>query len=189
MSPRSGGHRKAATVAGQSKGIQYWVIASMALAVLGSFGPWVKALGQSVSGVDGSNDGWLVIGAVLLGGLLFYATRTSRGAGLWALLGGGAGLAITIYDRSNVQNVIDSSGLASALVQVGWGLNVALAGSASLAVAGLVGLLQSGNAAPSAAPFAAPTSMPTAPPSALPPDPPPAAPTTAPVAPTTPPTI
>jgi len=29
----------------------------------------VKALGQSVGGTDGSNDGWLVVGAALSGGL------------------------------------------------------------------------------------------------------------------------
>jgi hypothetical protein len=38
---------------GERKGLQYWVLASALGMVLGAFGPWVKALGQSVSGVDG----------------------------------------------------------------------------------------------------------------------------------------
>jgi hypothetical protein len=115
---------------------------SVGLMLLGAFGPWVKALGQSVGGTDGSNDGWLVAAAAALGGLLFYATRTSRGAGVWAMLGGGAGLAVTLYDRNNIQSKIDQGGaLVKALAQVGWGLNVALLGSASLTVAGLAWLL------------------------------------------------
>jgi hypothetical protein len=106
---------------------------------VGAFGPWVKALGQSVGGTDGSNDGWLVVAAALIGGLLFYMTRTQRAAGVWALLGGIAGVAVTLYDRSNVQNAINSGGaLTHALVQVGWGLNLALAASASMAIAGAV---------------------------------------------------
>jgi hypothetical protein len=107
--------------------------------VIGAFGPWVKALGLSAGGTDGSNDGWLVVAAAVVSGLLFYATRTHRAAGVWGLLGGIAGVAITFYDRSKVQNAIDDGGaMAQALVQVGWGLNVALAASASMSVASAV---------------------------------------------------
>src|SRR5436309_14409061 len=82
--------------------LQWWVLGSAALMVIGAFGPWVKALGQSVGGTDGSNDGWLVVAAAVIGGLLFYATRTHRTAGVWALLGGIGGVAVTLYDRSQV---------------------------------------------------------------------------------------
>ena len=119
--------------------LQWWVLGSATLMVVGAFGPWVKALGQSVGGTDGCNDGWLVVAAAVIGGALFYATRANRGGGVWALLGGIAGVAITLYDRSNVQNAIDKGGaFTRALVQVGWGLNLALAASASMAVAGAV---------------------------------------------------
>jgi hypothetical protein len=125
----------------QQKGqaLQWWVLGSAVLMVVGAFGPWVKALGQSVSGTDGSNDGWFVVAAAVIGGLLFYANRAHRAAGVWALLGGIAGVGITLYDRSNVQNAIDKGGaFAQALVQIGWGLNLALAASASMAVAAAV---------------------------------------------------
>jgi hypothetical protein len=107
--------------------------------VLGAFGPWVKALGQGVGGTDGSNDGWLVVVAAGLGGLLSYTLRGRRAAGVWAFLGGIAGAAITLYDRSNVQDAIDRSGaLAQTLVQIGWGLNLALLASVSMTIAGAV---------------------------------------------------
>ncbi|MDT4891481.1 MAG: hypothetical protein QOE97_516 [Pseudonocardiales bacterium] len=119
--------------------LQWWVLGSAALMVLGAFGPWVKALGQSVGGTDGSNDGWLVVAAAVIGGALFYATRAHRGGGVWAMLGGVAGVAVTLYDRSNVQNAIDKGGtFTQALVQIGWGLNLALAASASMTAAGAV---------------------------------------------------
>ena len=34
-----------------------WVVASAALMVVGSFGPWAKVLALTVSGTDGGNDG------------------------------------------------------------------------------------------------------------------------------------
>jgi hypothetical protein len=144
-----------------------WVLGSAGLMVLGAFGPWVKALGQSVSGTDGSNDGWLVIAAAAFGGLLFYlARRTSRGAGVWAILGGAAGVAITLYDRQHIQHAIDQGGaFAAALASVGWGLNLALAASASLGIAGLVwqmGMERTQPAIPEAPPL--PLAPPIAPP-------------------------
>jgi len=121
------------------QGIQLWVFGSAALMVIGAFGPWVKALGLSAGGTDGSNDGWLVVAAAAISALLFYARRTHGAAGVWGLLGGIAGLAITLYDRTRVQNAIDEGGaMAQALAQVGWGLNLALAASASMSVASSV---------------------------------------------------
>jgi hypothetical protein len=147
--------------------------------VLGAFGPWVKVLGQSVGGTDGSNDGWLVVAAAVIGGLLFYATRSSRSAGVWALLGGVAGVAVTLYDRSHVQDAIDQGGpLAQALVHVGWGLNLALAGSVSMTIAAAVYWFKSREEAqplppPSSVPPPTPASPLPAPPSAVVPAPPP----------------
>jgi hypothetical protein len=128
----------------QGKGVRYWVLGSAALMVVGAFGPWVKALGIfSVGGTDGSNDGWLVVAAAVIGGVLFYATRRDRGSGLWVLLAGIAGVAVTLYDRSHVQNAIDRGGVfAQAIVQVGWGLNLALIASISLGIVGIVRLAQ-----------------------------------------------
>lgn len=130
-------------LAGRRSGLQAWVLGSAGVMVLGSFGPWIKALGQSVSGVDGSNDGWFVVALAAIGGLLFYASRSHRAAGVWAILAGAGGLAITIHDRSRVQHAIDQGGaLTKALASVGWGLNVALIASGSMVLAGLISLAQ-----------------------------------------------
>ncbi len=49
------------------------------------------------------------------------------------------GVFTTLYDRQHVQHVIDQTGIfGQALVNVGWGLNLALLASASMAVAGIV---------------------------------------------------
>jgi hypothetical protein len=123
------------------QGIRIWMGISVALMLVGAFGPWVKALGTSVNGTDGSNDGWLVVAAAGIGGLLFFVLRERRQAGVWPLLGGLGGLAVTVHDRSNVQNAINGNALASALVQVGWGLNLALGASISMTVAAVVYLI------------------------------------------------
>ena len=155
---------------------------SAALMIVGAFGPWVQALGQSVGGTDGSNDGWLVVAAALIGGLLFYATRSSRSAGVWALLGGIGGIAVALYDRSHLQNAIDHGGpLARALVQVGWGLNLALAASVSMTIAAAVYWLMAREQEqeqeqpfpqPSAVPSPTSAPLPTSAPSAAPTPPP-----------------
>ena len=38
------------------QGIRWWVFGSAALMVVGAFGPWVKALGQSVGGTEEGAD-------------------------------------------------------------------------------------------------------------------------------------
>lgn len=125
------------------RGIQWWLFASVALMLGGAFGPWASFLAVSVSGADGSNDGWVVVGAALVGGGLAYATRSSRGAGVCAFLGGGAGFVVTAHDRGHVQTAINQGGaFARALVHVGWGLNLALAASISMAFAGVAAVLQ-----------------------------------------------
>jgi hypothetical protein len=51
------------------------------------------------------------------------------------------GAATTIYDRHHISSAISKAGpFARAVAQVGWGLNLALIASISLAVAGLVWL-------------------------------------------------
>jgi hypothetical protein len=133
-----------------------WVLGSAGLMVIGALGPWVKTLGFSSSGTDGSNDGWLVVGAAVIGGGLFLLTRSAKVAGVWALLGGLAGTATTIHDRNKVSHAISTSGgLARAFVQIGWGLNLAMLASISFAIAGLGWLLTfkpEARAAPAAVP-------------------------------------
>src|SRR5207245_10709136 len=76
-----------------------WIGASALLMAVGAFGPWVKAFAISVSGTDGSNDGWVVLGAAVVGAGLAAVTRANRGAGAWALLAGRVGGGTTRYAR------------------------------------------------------------------------------------------
>jgi hypothetical protein len=63
----------------RQQGLFWWTLVSAGLMVVGAFGPWVKALGIGVSGTDGSNDGWIVVGTALVGGILFLGlARTAE---------------------------------------------------------------------------------------------------------------
>jgi hypothetical protein len=116
-----------------------WVLASAGFMVIGAFGPWAKVLALSVSGTDGSNDGWLVVAAAAIAALLFFLLRNQARAGLWPVLGGVAGAAIALYDRHSFTSAVDQGGvLAHAVAQVGWGLNLTILASVSLLVAGVV---------------------------------------------------
>jgi hypothetical protein len=115
-----------------------WALISVGLMIVGAFGPWATVLGASVSGTDGHNDGWIVIVIALLGGLFVYGRRESRDAGIWALLIGGIGVAATLYDRHNLSSAISQAGAFGAVIaHIGWGLNLSLFASVSLAASGL----------------------------------------------------
>ena len=123
-----------------------WIgLAAAAAMIIGSFGPWAKAVGLlnvSISGTDGSNDGWLVVAAAVLGaGAMVAYSRGSRFAALGVLIAGAAGAAVTYYDRGNVTEVNQAKTSDLIALQVGWGLNLATGASVVLGVAGLVALL------------------------------------------------
>jgi hypothetical protein len=121
----------------------WWVVGSAGLMLIGAFGPWVKALGVSANGTDGNNDGWLVVGAAVIGGGVFLLKRYSRFAGIWPFLGGVAGTITTVYDRSNIKDAVEEGGeFVRALVQVGWGLNLAMVASISFAASGVAWFLK-----------------------------------------------
>ena len=52
--------------------------------VVGALGPWATVFGSSVSGTDGSNDGWLVVAAAAIGGGLYYGATQGCGLSLQA---------------------------------------------------------------------------------------------------------
>ncbi len=132
----------------QNQGVQWWLFVSAGLMLIGGFGPWVSVMMISANGTDG--DGWFVIVAAVAGAGLYYARRTSKRAGAWAIAGGVLGLAVTAYDRSNLEHAINHGGVfGQSLLHVGWGLNLALLASLSLAIAGVAAILK---AEPEAAP-------------------------------------
>ena len=120
----------------------WWVVASAALMVVGSFGPWAKVLGFTVSGTDGSNDGWFVVAIAVVAGAVLLWKRRKTQAGFAAIVGGVLGASVAMYDRSNVKDAASESGEVGELVQVGWGLNLALVASISLAISGAVWLVK-----------------------------------------------
>jgi hypothetical protein len=109
--------------------------------VVGAFGPWVTALSESVTGVDGSSDGWFVIGAAVLGAILLltYRGQPTRAKAIWILIFAVIATAVTFYDRHHASNAIsnNSNELVRALAHIGWGLTLAMVASISLGVAAL----------------------------------------------------
>src|SRR5438132_4177362 len=133
-------------------GVFWWGLVSGAAMIVGAFGPWVKVLGYSVSGTDGSNDGWIILVLAVIAILLIFAASgeriASRLAASLVLVIGIAGSAVTIYDRGNLHAAIENGGaLTQALASVGWGLNLAMVASISLAIQGLVYMLRPREAA------------------------------------------
>lgn len=120
----------------------WWVVGSAVLMVVGSFGPWAKVLGFTVSGTDGSNDGWFVVAIAVAAGAVFLWQRESTRAGFAAIVGGVLGATVAIYDRSNLKDAASEGGELGELVQVGWGLNLAMLASISLAIAGAAWVLK-----------------------------------------------
>ncbi len=118
-----------------------WVAASVGLMVVGAFGPWVELLGLSARGTDSGNDGWLVVAVAVVAGAIFRWQRRTPRAGVAAIAGGVLGAIITVYDRLNVGDAAGETGQAADLVQAGWGLNLAILASISLALAGVVWVL------------------------------------------------
>jgi hypothetical protein len=109
----------------------------------GAFLPWATVFGISVSGMDGS-DGWI---ALAIGGLLaligFANLRTDAtgGARLVGLLAGLAAAGLGIWKYSSVRDIGVDNELAGALVQVGTGVYLMIAGGA-LGVLAALGLRQ-----------------------------------------------
>jgi hypothetical protein len=134
----------------------WWVVVSAALMVVGSFGPWAKVLGFSISGIDGNNDGWFVIAIAVVAGGVFLWKRETTQAGFAAIAGGVLGASVAIYDRTNVKDAAAEGGELGELVQVGWGLNLALVASISLAIAGAVWIVKSEAGSDSDTPAAEP---------------------------------
>jgi hypothetical protein len=117
-----------------------WGLVSAVVMVIGAFGPWAKVLGLvTVNGTDDGGDGWVVIVAAVLGivALLLWRMRSRRWL-ILSVIAGAAGLATAVYDRIDIEGTTDGVDVG-ALVDAGWGIYVAMIGSASLAAAAIAG--------------------------------------------------
>lgn len=132
----------------RSASVERWTLgiglAFAAAAVVGAFGPWIKAssglVSVSVSGTDGSNDGWVVVVAAGIGAASLVASlvKDSIRLMLLAFLAGVASAGVTWYDRHNAQETIGDTGDTELFAQIGWGLNLALVASIGMAISALV---------------------------------------------------
>lgn len=113
--------------------------------LIGGFGPWAKVFGLvTISGTDDGGDGWIVIVAAAIGAVsLFLWQRRSRRWLILAVVAAGAALATTIYDRIDLERTTEGGLDVGSLVDPGWGIYVAMIGSASLAAAAAAGWLAS----------------------------------------------
>jgi hypothetical protein len=118
-------------------------LASALVMVIGAFGPWARVLSLvSVGGTDDGGDGWIVIGAAAVGALALFLWQTrSRRWLILCVIAGGAALATAIYDRVDIERTTSSGIDVGAFVDPGWGIYVAMLGSAGLAASAVAGWL------------------------------------------------
>jgi hypothetical protein len=117
-----------------------------ALLMFGSLGPWLGVRVGVFVDDGGQGNGWLVRIAAIVGVVLLVVWRRRRTAGLAPLLAGLMGLGITLHAATHLNGLLPPSQLTDFIIkqgfaQVGWGLDLAVIGSLSLAVCGLVWLL------------------------------------------------
>jgi hypothetical protein len=111
--------------------------------ILGSIGPWVVVGGLiTIDGTDDGRDGWVVIAAAAIGALAFVLWMRDRRWAILAALAAGVGIATTVYDRLDLEGTVAGIDVGKFL-DAGWGLYVAMAGSASLAIAAVAAFITS----------------------------------------------
>lgn len=127
----------------------WWGLASAVLMALGSIGPWIRVGAFPGGGiVERHNGGLLVLAAAVIGASLLVVWQQRRAAGVAALLAGLVGLAVRLHDRRHLTSLLRGRHFPPGVhvftplfIHVGWGLDLALLASLSLAVCGLVWLL------------------------------------------------
>jgi len=126
----------------------WWVLASVALMIVGAVGPWARALGFiSVSGLDG--DGWFVFGAAIAGAVVLVLHLTWGWLPGWGLVF--TAVAGVVAAAAAIVHIPDLVGTQSAeffgnndLVSPGWGIWVSAVASVSLVAASAVAFVRGG---------------------------------------------
>lgn len=123
--------------AGITKGF-WWAIASVALMLVGAFGPWAKVLFITINGTDDGRDGWIVVGAAGAAAvlLLVYLRTGKRWLAVIPLLAGALGAATAGYDISDINGTFGGD-----VANAEWGIYLALIASVSLILASLALIL------------------------------------------------
>ncbi|HXR12324.1 MAG TPA: DUF2510 domain-containing protein [Gaiellaceae bacterium] len=128
-------------------GILAWALVSAGLMAIGAFGPWITALGVlSLTGWDvQKHEAVALLLIALLGALAVFARRTTTDGGVYALIAGAAGVLLTGWEHHHITSAFASSSpeyqtLERALVHIGWGLDLAIVASISIALSGFVSL-------------------------------------------------
>jgi hypothetical protein len=121
-----------------------WALVSAGLMAIGAFGPWMTALNViSLTGWDvQKRQAVALLFISLVGGLAVYLRRATTSGGVWAMVAGLAGLALTAYEHHHITSALSGAApeyasIEKAFVHIGWGLDLAIAASISLALAGL----------------------------------------------------
>ena len=127
----------------------WWVLGSAVLMIVGAFGRWATVQGPAGpplewSGINSSFHGWIIVAAAAIGCGLAVAMRRAPATGGWALAVGIAGIAVTARGHSQIDHLIHLGRIHHYFVQgqLDWGFWLALAASVSIAVAGVVALIQ-----------------------------------------------
>jgi len=121
-----------------------WGLASALLMVFGAVGPWGR-VGIVAVGHAGA---LLVLAAAMIGAALLVVWWERRAAGMAALLSGLFGAAVTLHARRHLARLVRAMHFPASIhlfnpesIHAGWGLNLALLASLSLALCGLVWLI------------------------------------------------
>lgn len=126
------------------KPLVLWIAASAAAMVVGALGPWAEVADLvSVNGTEG--DGWLILGAGLLAAALALPVLlkgTARRSLIIAAVVGALGAIIAAVDLADISSFAGGGSVFGGVVDTGWGLYLALAGSISVSVASVVAWLR-----------------------------------------------
>jgi hypothetical protein len=124
-------------------GLFWWGIGSGAAMLVGAFGPWANVFGVPINGLDAPNDGWVVVALALVALVCIVAEHRMRALAVGTIVVGVIGAGVTLYDRRRFAFATTDVGDLGAVVTIGWGLDLALAASVSLALYGLVAATRS----------------------------------------------